>query len=234
MANYIYGTLFITVLIIICYKTSVAIQNKYNNVLLNPMVITMGFMIPLLLLLNINIEQFKTHTELLNALLEPAIVALGLPLYQQIQTIKKSIGKILTILSTSIFLVVSLSYYLALMIIKDSDISISIALKSITTPIGLALTDKLGGIDSLTALMITIAGITGGVFGIKWLNFLNIKCSYAQGLAIGCASHALGTSTISKISHQHAAFGSLAIVLSAIITAIIAPLLLPLIYSSLQ
>lgn len=234
MTDYIYGTFIITVLIVICYKVSVAIQDKYNYALLNPMVITMALMIPLLLLLNINIEQFKTHTELLNALLEPAIVALGLPLYQQIQTIKKNIGKILTILSVSITFVITISYYLALLIIQDMDISISIALKSITTPIGLALTDKLGGIDSLTALMITIAGISGAILGTKWLNFIKIKCPYAQGLAIGCASHALGTSTISKISNKHAAFGSLAIVFSAIITAIIAPILLPLIDNSLR
>ncbi len=71
--------------------------------------------------------------------------------------------------------------------------------------------------------MITIAGLTGGLIGHQWLNLLHIKSPQAQGLAIGCASHAIGTTSISRISHQHAAFGSLALVLSAIITALGSP-----------
>ena len=234
MVEYIFGTFAITLLIVLCYKFAVALQNKVDNILLNPMLIAMILIIPVLSLLNIGIESFKSYTGLLNALLEPTIVALGLPLYQQIQTIKKSFVKIVSILSVSICLVLSVSYILGMVIINKTDISISLALKSITTPIGLALTNKFGGIESLTALMITIAGLTGAIIGPKWLNFFKIQCAYAQGLAIGCSSHALGTSSISRISQQHAAFGSLALVLSAIITAIIAPFLLPLLNNLLQ
>lgn len=234
MIDYIVNTALLTVFIIISYQTSLAIQNKTNSVLLNPMLLSMFIIIPVLFWLNISIEQFKEHTQLLNLLLEPAIVALGLPLYQQIQNIKKNISKIITILTLAIVFVMTLSFFISSMLIERSDIAISLALKSITTPIGIALTNKLSGIDSLTTLMITIAGLTGAIFGHKWLNLLNIRSANAQGLAIGCASHALGTSAISRISSQHAAFGSLAIVLSAIITAIIAPWLIPLLQSFIQ
>ncbi len=228
MIDYIVYTILLTLFIIISYQIAFAIQNKTNSVLLNPMLVAMLIIIPVLFWLNISIQEFKHHTQFLNALLEPAIVALGLPLYQQIQSIKKNISKILIILTLSISLVMTLSFFISRLLIERADIAISLALKSITTPIGIELTNKLDGIDSLTTVMITIAGLTGAIVGHKWLNFLNIRSPNAQGLAIGCASHALGTSAISRISYQHAAFGSLAIVISAIITAIIAPWLIPL------
>lgn len=228
MIDYLLYTTILTAFLIAAYQLAVTVQNRTNSVLLNPMLLAMFMVIPVLFLLNISIEQFKTHTQFLNALLEPAIVALGLPLYQQIQSIKRNISKILLILTASISVIVTLSFLLSRVFIERTDIAISLALKSITTPIGIELTNKLNGIDSLTTVMITIAGLTGAIVGHKWLNFLNIRSPNAQGLAIGCASHALGTSAISRISYQHAAFGSLAIVLSAIITAILAPWLIPL------
>ncbi|WP_448246122.1 LrgB family protein [Thalassotalea agariperforans] len=227
MLHYFIYSSILTVVIIICYQLAVKIQNKTNSILLNPMLLTMAMVIPLLSLANVSIDQFHKHSAWLNALLEPAIVALGLPLYQQIQVIKKNIKAIMLILGSAITLLMIISYLLTTLLIDNSNIAIAISLKSITVPIGLALSEKLNSIGSLTAFMITIAGLTGGLIGHQWLNLLRIKSPQAQGLAIGCASHAIGTSSISRISHQHAAFGSLALVLSAIITAVIAPFLLP-------
>lgn len=214
---------------ILCYQLAVKLQHKTNSILLNPMLVAMSLIIAFISYIEMPIADFKLYSAPLNALLEPAIVVLGLPLFQQLQAIKKNIVPILAILCIAIFITLTISFILSIVIINELNISISIALKSITTPIGLALTDKLGGLSSLTALTITIAGLTGGIFGHKWLMLLKITTPQAQGFAIGCASHALGTSSISRVSYQHSAFASLALVLSAIITALMAPLLLPLI-----
>ncbi len=100
MLHYFIYSSILTVVIIICYQLSVKIQNKTNSILLNPMLLTMAMMIPLLSLANVSIDQFHKHSAWLNALLEPAIVALGLPLYQQIQVIKKNIKAIMLILGS--------------------------------------------------------------------------------------------------------------------------------------
>ena len=109
----------------------------------------------------------------------------------------------------------------------------SLSLKSVTTPIGLALTEQLKGVAAITAVGIIVAGVAGAVLGPKLLNALGISDSKSQGLAIGCASHALGTATITSISYQHGAFASLALILSALLTAIFSPVLTPIIFSLL-
>lgn len=192
------------------------------------MVITMSIIIPAMALFNYPIEDFKAHTQLLNFLLEPAIVVLGYPLYQQINVIKKNFRNIFFNLAGAITVIFIISHIASMLVINNTDITTAITLKSITTSIGLELTEQLGGVSSLTAMTITIAGLTGAIFGQSWLNLLKITNPQAQGLAVGCAAHALGTSAISRVSVEHSAFSSLALALSALITAIIAPILLPL------
>lgn len=222
MIDYLYESAVLTLCIIICYKFAMFIQHKANKIWLNPMLISMAIIISGMALLNYSIEAFKQHSAFLNWLLEPAIVALGYPLYQHIQAIKKSIVLIISILTGAIATLLAISYTAGKLILADDAITISLTLKSITVPIGITLTEKLNGIPSLTALTITIAGLTGAIIGHAWLNSLKITSPQAQGLAVGCASHALGTTAISRISMEHSAFSSLALALSALITAIVA------------
>lgn len=214
-------------LLIICFQAMQKIQNKINNLWFNPMLMTIIITILSLHTLHIEFTTFAQYSDTLNWLLEPAIVALGFPLYQQIKSIKKEFLMIVTILTLAITITLTISFVISMWFINNSEITLSLTLKSITTPIGLALTHKFDGLAALTTLTITIAGLTGAIVGIKWLNFLNITSPKAQSLAIGCGSHALGTTSISKISSIHSAYASLSLVLSALITAFIAPVLIP-------
>jgi putative effector of murein hydrolase len=99
-------------------------------------------------------------------------------------------------------------------------------LKSVTTPIGIALTEQLNGNNSITAFAIILAGLFGALLGPPWLSFINVTSPKAQGLAIGAASHALGTATISRVSYEHAAYSSLALIFSAVVTAIFSPMII--------
>lgn len=213
--------------LIICYQSAVYIQKKTAWLWLNPMLLSVVVIIPILSYWRIPFSEFKQHSKYLSWLLEPAIVALGYPLYLQVKNIKKDIKFITILLSLSITFILPLSLLITMLFLAQSDIAVSMALKSITTPIGLALTEKLAGVPSLTAIAIIIAGLTGAVIGPMWLNFINVTSPKAQGLAIGCASHVLGTTVISRISFQHGAYGSLALIISAILTALIAPYVLP-------
>lgn len=210
----------------IIYFTFVELQRRVNKVWLNPMLLSILSLLVILLMTSVEYSSYQQATKTLNWLVEPAVVAFGYPLYRQISSIKLHWKKIITLLFIAHVIVISLSFLLSMLLIALPAIAISLSLKSITTAIGIALTQQLNGDNAITAIAIILAGLFGAVFGIKWLQLIGVTSPRAQGLAIGAASHALGTATISQLSYQHAAFASLALILSAIITALISPLLI--------
>lgn len=218
---------FYCLITILIYQGFAWLQRKLGKIWLNPMLFTMLVIIPLLLFNRISFENYYQYTQVFSYLLEPAIVALGFPLYQQIKVIKSQLTKILTVLSGAIALMLCANIAIAVWLFKQTDVAVSLALKSVTTPIGLALTAQLHGVAAITAVGIIIAGLVGGLWGIPLLNWCGVRCKKSQGLAIGCASHALGTASISAVSYQHGAFSSVALILSALITAIFSPIIVP-------
>jgi len=214
---------------IVIYQLCAALQRKTKQLWLNPMLLTMLVVIPLLLLNQISFKQYYTHTQIFSYLLEPAIVALGYPLYQQLHVIKSEFKLITATLTVSIMVMIIVNLMLAMWLINQPSIAVSLALKSVTTPIGLILTEQLDGVAALTAVGIIVAGLVGGVFGPKLLTICGVRCFKSQGLAIGCASHALGTASVTPLSFEHGAYSSLALIMSALITALITPLFIPLV-----
>jgi len=126
-----------------------------------------------------------------------------------------------------VIIVISVSLVLAMLLIATPKIAIALSLKSVTTPIGITLTEQLAGDSSITAFSIMIAGLFGALLGPKWLLFIGVKSAKAQGLAIGAASHVIGTAVLAKISNEHAAYSSVALIFSALLTALISPWLIP-------
>ncbi len=209
------------------YQVFSWLQKRLKLVWLNPMLLSITVLIPILIMFNVSFEQYFTATKPLSQLLEPAVVALGFPLYQHLKTIKYQWQSIFALLTLSTIIVIAVSTLLTLSLLALPEIAVSLSLKSVTTPIGIALTEELGGNSSITAFAIILAGLFGALLGPSWLSFIGVVSAKAQGLAIGAASHAVGTATISKISYEHAAYGSLSLILSAVITALLSPLLIP-------
>jgi putative effector of murein hydrolase len=205
------------------YQGFAWLQNKTGKIWLNPMLLCIFVLIFMIIALEIDYQQYRLSTNILSNLLEPAVVALGFPLYQHLSSMKSQWKKIVYFLTISISLILTISYILTMILIKSPAIAVSLSFKSITTPVGIALTEQLNGNSAITAFAIILAGLFGAIFGIKWLTFIKVTCPKAQGLAIGTASHALGTATVSQLSYQHAAYSSLALIISATITAIISP-----------
>jgi len=211
---------------IVIYQIFNQLQKKLSLIWLNPMLLSIAAIIPLMLIYSISFEQYFEATKTINWLLEPAVVALGFPLYQHLNTIKDQWKVILSLLVLAIIITIITSFILTMTFVMAPEIAVSLSLKSVTTPIGIALTEQLNGNSSITAFAIILAGLFGALLGPLWLNFIDVRSAKAQGLAIGAASHALGTATISKISYEHGAYGSLALIVSAVITALISPLLI--------
>jgi len=221
----------LTLLTLIIYQMASYLQQKWQSILLNPMLITIAVLLPFLTVQQISYSHYSQATQWLNALLEPAIVALGYPLYQQLHQIKFQWKLILSLLALGVITVMAISFILAMIFIKVPEVAIALALKSVTTPIGIALTEQLQGNSSVTAFAIIIAGLFGALLGPSWLHLIHVRSAKAQGLAIGAASHVIGTATLAKISPVHSAYSSVSLIFSALITALISPLLIPILAS---
>jgi predicted murein hydrolase (TIGR00659 family) len=208
------------------FQLIAVLQRKLNAIWLQPMLVSILGIIAILLWQDISFERYFSSSWLLNALLEPAVVALGFPLYQHLATITKQWKSIILVLFIGAFIAISTSFIITMLLIGDYTIAVALSLKSVTTPIAIAIAGQLDGNTAITAFAIILAGFFGALVGPPWLKFINVKSPKAQGLAIGAASHAIGTATVSNISYEHAAYSSLALIVSAVITALISPFMI--------
>lgn len=204
------------------------LQKKTGIMLLNPILVTIAILILFLKMANIDYETYNKGGHLIEFWLKPAVVALGVPLYIQLETIKKQLLPILlSQLAGCIVGIVSVVLIAKFMGASD-EIIYSLAPKSVTTPIAMEVTKTLGGIPSLTAAVVVCVGLLGAMLGFKMLKLTRIDSPMAQGLSMGTAAHAVGTSTAMDISRKYGAFASLGLTLNGILTALLTPTILQL------
>lgn len=215
------------------YQAIALLQRELNTILLQPMLITILAIIGVLSWQEISFKDYFASSWALNALLEPAVVALGFPLYQHLETIKRQWKSIVFVLFIGALIAIISSFLITIVLVGDYAIAVALSLKSVTTPIAIVIAEQLDGNVAITAFAIILAGFFGAMVGPRWLAFIKVTSPKAQGLAIGAASHAIGTSIVSKISYEHAAFASLALIVSAVITAITSPFIITLLASLL-
>lgn len=213
-------------LTLVAYQIGNWIYKKTNlNPLFNPVLIAMIIIVPILLFSKTNYSEYFQGAQFVHFLLGPATVALAIPLYQQFEKVKKSA----TAISISIFTGSLTAMLSALLIGKMLNASnttlISLAPKSTTTPIAMGITEQLGGLPSLTAILVIVTGIFGAMVGPLILNFLGIKNKKARGLAIGTASHGIGTARAYQINKTAGTFAGLAMGINALATALLLPLI---------
>lgn len=195
--------------------------------LLNPLLVSMAVIIPLLLLTGIPYEHYFQGSKILNDLLQPAVVALAYPLYEQIHQIRARWKSIITVCFIGSMVAMISGGAIALLMGAKPDIAASIMPKSVTTPIAMAVAESIGGIPAISAVCVIFVGVLGAVFGHSLLSLLRITTKSSRGLAMGTASHALGTARCAEIDYQQGAFSSLALVICGIITSLTAPFLFP-------
>ncbi|MCI7310666.1 MAG: LrgB family protein [Prevotella sp.] len=202
------------------------IQLQKHWVLLNPILIAIIVLISYLKLTGVSFEEFQAGGKLIEFWLKPAVVALGVPLYLQLEAIKKLwLPIVLSQLVGCLVGIVSV-VLIAQWFGASQVVIISMASKSVTTPIAMEVTQAVGGIPSLTAAVVVITGILGAIMGFKTLTVGHIYSPIAQGLSMGTASHAVGASTAMGVSSKYGAFASLGITLNGILTALLTPTVL--------
>ena len=223
MDNILNSQIFILTLTFFAYFLAQSLQRKAKMIFLNPVLISIIFIIGFLLIFKIDFESYHKGSRMIEFLLKPAIVALGVPLYKQLGKIKKqAIPIIVSQLVGCIAGVVSV-VLIAHFMGASKEIVFSLAPKSVTTPIAMEVSKTLGGIPPLTASVVILFGILGSIFGYEIMKISRIKSTIAQGISMGTAAHVLGASKSMEISGNFGALSSIGLIVNGVLTALLAP-----------
>lgn len=210
---------------LIAFEIALFIRKKTKLELFNPLLISIILVISFLLIFNIDIEDYKKSADFINMFLGPATIVLAIPLYKQLNKLKNFLFPILIgILMGSIICIIAVIVLCSIFKL-DEVIKISLLSKSVTTPIGIEITNSLGGNSSITILSIVVTGIIGAMIGPIICKLFRIKNPISIGLALGTASHAVGTSKALELGEIEGAMSSLSIGIAGIMTVFLAPFL---------
>ncbi len=189
---------------------------------LSPMLITIAALIGLLKLTGISFEKYYESGYLIEIWLKPAIVALGLPLFNELRHIRlqfltlfitELVGCVLGIVS-----VVLIAKWLG----ASPDVIKSLAPKSVSTPIAIEISRQIGGIPALTSAIVVVVGMIGAACGLKMMQWGRVHHAVSQSLSMGTAAHVMGTNRISELSDRYGAYATLGLILNGVLTAFFA------------
>jgi predicted murein hydrolase (TIGR00659 family) len=207
------------------YAVAQGLYRRSANVLLNPIAVSIVTIIAVLLLTRIPFGSYAVGGQYILFLLGPSVVALAIPLYTRRREILARKAPILIgVLAGAITSVVTASG-LAYLLGGSTEVVLSLAPKSVTTPIAIGIVEKIGGIAPLTAAIVVITGCLGAICGPEFCRLIGIRDPAAIGLAVGTAAHGIGTARMLQVDQVGGAMAGLAIGLNGLITAILLPLL---------
>ena len=212
-------------LTLVAYQAGFWLYRKAGfHPLVNPVLIAVALIAGLLLVSGTSYRTYFDAAQFVHFLLGPATVALALPLYRQLEKVRRSALAILaSLLAGSLTAAVS-AVGVAMALDASRETLASLAPKSVTAPVAMGISEALGGLPSLTAVLVILTGILGAAFGPLVLDLMRIRDWRARGFAIGVASHGIGTSRALQVNETAGAFSGLAMGLNAVATAVLLPL----------
>lgn len=210
------------------YYVARQIQKWTGWVVLNPILITIVALIALLQLTGISYETYEQGGQYIDFWLKPAIVALGVPLYQNLGQIRRQLLPILMSQLVGCLVGLVSVTLIASALGASHEVIVSLAPKSVTTPIAMEVCKTSGGIPSLTAAIVVIVGLFGAIFGFKILEVWHVRNPFSQGISMGTAAHAVGTSRAMEKGETYGAYSSLGLILNGVLTALLTPFVLKL------
>lgn len=202
------------------------LQKWTGWVVLNPILVTIAVLIVFLKLTGISYDTYQEGGHYIDFWLKPAIVALGVPLYQHLGQIRRQFVPIIVSQLVGCLVGLVSVVLIARWMGASREVIISLAPKSVTTPIAMEVCSAAGGIPSLTAAIVVCVGLLGAVFGFKILEVWHVRNPYSQGLGLGAASHAVGTSRAMEKGDTYGAYASLGLILNGVLTALLTPYVL--------
>lgn len=222
MSNFLENSVFFGVFIsIITYEIGVLIKKKLKLAIFNPLLISIALIIVFLLAFHIKYNVYESGAQYLSYFLTPATVALAVPLYEQIEPLKKNWKAIVAGILSGALISALCVLAVALIFQLDHKQYVTLLPKSITTAIGMGLSEELGGIVTITVAVIVVTGVIGNMFAESICKLFHITDPVAKGIGIGSASHAMGTAKAMEMGEIEGAMSSLSIAVSGLLTVIV-------------
>lgn len=225
MKELINSPLFGVLISLAAFEFGLLIYKKTKLPIFNPLLISIALIIPFLFKFGISYEEFNSGGQLISFFLGPATIVLALPLYKKLALLKKNALPILAGIFTG-----SVAGMLSIILLSrlfglSPQLAATLLPKSITTPIGIEVSKQLGGLPSITVIVIIVTGIIGSIIGPPILKLCKITDKVASGIAIGTSSHAIGTSKALEMGETEGAMSGLSIGIAGVITVFVAPVI---------
>jgi predicted murein hydrolase (TIGR00659 family) len=217
--------LFLTLTLAAFQAGSWVYERSGHKPFLNPVMTAVILLVAILTLTGTPYPVYFEGAQFVHFLLGPATVALAIPLYRQFDRVRRSALALVVSLISGSLTAIGTAVGLGWLLGASRETLLSLAPKSVTAPVAMGITEQLGGLPSLTAVLVILTGILGAVIGPMVLNLLRIRDWRARGLALGTASHGIGTARALQVNELAGAFSGLAMGLNALATAILLPVL---------
>ncbi len=210
-----------TVLSFVVFKLAVLLYEKVRSPLLNPLMVTVVFIIVLLSAFQIPLESYEQSVQAISFLLGPATVALAFSVYKQRQILKEHFVPIVSGCLVGAIVSMTSAYALCQLFGLGDQMAVSFIPKSVTTPIAIAVSQQLGGITAITVAAVIITGILGAIFAPLMARVFRVRNRVAKGVAIGACSHAVGTTKALEMGELEGAMSGVSIAVSGLLTTAI-------------
>jgi len=223
MSNFLSNSIFFGVLLcLLSYQVGVFLRQKTKIAAFNPLLISIIIVIFVLVMFNIKFEDFYKGSKYISYLLTPATVALAIPLYSKLALLKANFKAIMSGLIAGVLTSLISIFVMSLLFGLSHEHYASMLPKSITTAIGIGVSEELGGISTITTAVIIVTGVFGNVSADIIYKIFNITNPIAKGIGLGSSAHAIGTSKALEMGETEGAMSSLSIAVAGIITVIFA------------
>lgn len=221
MRDFLTSSVFMAVTIsLLGYELGSFLKRKTGLAILNPLLVAIAVVIVLLLLFHVDYEVYEEGSEILSYLLTPATVALAVPLYRQMHLLKKNGVAICAGVLAGVVTSLASTLLIGVVFQMTHEEYVTFLPKSITTAIGMGMSEEMGGIVTITVAVIVVTGIVGNVMGEWVCRIFHIRERIAVGLALGTSAHVIGTTKAMELGDVEGAMSSLAIVLAGILTVL--------------
>ena len=214
------GRFFGVVISLLAYELGMLLKKKFGFPIFNPLLISIAVVIVFLAVFDIDYQNYNDGAKYLSYLLTPATVCLAIPLYEQMEALKKNIKAILAGILSGVLTSLTVVLALALIFNLNHKMYVTLLPKSITTAIGMGVSEELGGAVTITVAVIIITGVLGNMLAETLCKLFHIDEPIAKGISIGSASHAIGTAKAMEMGDVEGAMSSLSIAVAGILTVV--------------
>lgn len=225
MAEFLEISIFPLILTLAAFRIGQLCAARWKNPLFNPTLIGAVLVILFVLVTGMDVGVYKSGTSAISWLMTPATIALAIPMYEQFQALKKNLTAIIAGVAAGAVSCLVMMFAGGLLLKFGETIIISLMPKSVTTAIGVSLSEMFGGMGAVTTAAIIVTGIFANMMGISFCKLFRITDPIAQGVAFGTAGHVIGTAKANEVDPLTGAVSSLSLVVAGLLTAVLFPVL---------